>query len=219
MKLRIKVINVFVSTLVILTAILTGCTSSQGQTIDSGSLVFQDDFTDPSSGWFIYNADDAKSGGYQDGAYSIGSIGKNTVIVLNPKTRQQLANFSAEVDLRSTSKQPGAFMGIIYRLNNSGIYYRFAISDNQTYYVGKRTELVELEIMPKTHSESIKPVNEYNHLKVVCSGDSHEFYANGAKLGSLTDNTSLSGELGVAFSNWSPSENFTFTNFKLYNLK
>lgn len=217
MRMHVKFINALVSMLFVLAALLPGCTPSQ--TPENGSLIFEDDFTNTNSGWFVYKADDAKIGEYEKGAYSIRSIGKNTVIALNPKTRQQITDFVAEVDLRSTSDQSGAFMGIIYRLNNSGIYYRFAISDNQTYYVGKRIELVEEEIKPQTTSEFIKPANEYNHLKVVCRGNSHEFYANGAKLGSLTDNTSLSGELGIAFSNWSPSENFTFTNFKLYKLE
>ncbi|MCX6006779.1 MAG: hypothetical protein NTZ34_05905, partial [Chloroflexi bacterium] len=187
---------------------------------ENGTLIFQDDFTDPKSGWFIYKADSTKGGAYEQGAYSVWAVGSNTVIALNPKTRQQLKNFSAEVDLRETSSIRGAVMGIIYRLDNAGTYYRFAITDNRSFYVGRKSALgIEEEVYPQTPSDIIKPADEYNRLKVVCIGENQDFYINGTKLATLTDNTSLKGELGISFSNWAISENYTFTNFKLYNLK
>jgi hypothetical protein len=195
---------------------MSACTQTDGE---SGKLVFQDDFKDPKSGWFIYKSDDAHGGAYGSGEYRVWSVGKNTVIVLNPKTRQQLSDFSAEVDVRKTSDQKGAVMGIIYRLNDIGNYYRFAITDNQTFYVGKGDGQFEEELEPMTSSEYIKPGNEYNRLKVVCKADTQDFYINGNKLATLSDNISLKGELGIAFSNWAPSENYTFTNFKLYSSK
>jgi hypothetical protein len=110
-------------------------------------------------------------------------------------------------------------MGIIYRLDDAGNYYRFAISDNRTFYVGRGKGGFEEQIHEDTYSDIIKPGNEYNRLKVVCLGDNQDFYINGIKMATLTDNTSLKGELGISFSNWAPSENYTFTNFKLYKLK
>jgi hypothetical protein len=205
--------------LAISTGFISGCVTRQTPGAESGTPIFQDDFKDPKSGWVVYKADSSKGGAYEQGDYSVWSIGKNTVIVLNPKTRQQLGNNAAEVDLRETSTLNGTVMGIIYRLDNNGNYYRFTITDNQTFYVSRGSQGLEKEIEPETPSDTIKPANEYNHLKVVCSGDNQDFYINGSKLASITDNTSLKGELGIAFGNWTPSENFTFTNFKLYSLK
>jgi len=211
-------ICVFLSILFISTTFITGCTPSQ-QSTETGPMVFQDDFTNPNSGWSIYKADETKGGEYQQGAYHVWSIGKNTVIALNPKTRQQLGDFSAEVDLRTTSEIRGAVMGIIYRLDNDGKYYRFAITDNQTYYVGKGYQGFEEELKPMEHSDTIKPAGEYNRLKIICKGENQDLYINDIKVGNLTDNTSLTGELGISFSNWAPTENYTFTNFKLNKLK
>ena len=213
-------ISILLSILVLSTGFISSCTSPQQTSSENGTLIFQDDFTDPKSGWFIYKADSTRGGAYEQGDYNAWADGKNTVIALNPKTRQQLQDFSAEVDLRETSAIRGAVLGIIYRLDNAGYYYRFAITDNRTFYVGKKSEFgVEEEVHPQTPSDIIKPANEYNRLKVVCIGENQDFYINGTKLATLTDNTSLKGELGIIFSNWAPSENYTFTNFKLYNLK
>lgn len=219
MKLSKYCISIFLSILFVSTSLITGCISLDGQSAQTGPLIFEDDFTDPNSGWFIYNADSTRGGAYVQGAFSVWSSGKNTVIALNPKTRQQLGDFSAEVDVRETSDNRGAVMGIIYRLDNDGNYYRFAITDNQTYYVGKGKQGLEEELKPMEHSSVIKPGSEYNRLKVVCQGANHDFYINDTKMGNISDNTSFKGELGISFSNWSPSENYTFTNFKLYKLK
>ena len=220
MKTSKYCLNILLSLLVISTGLISGCVTQQTPGTEYGAPIFQDDFKDPQSGWFVYKADSSKGGAYEQGAYSVWSIGKNTVFVLNPKTNQELSNFAVEVDLRKTSALNGALMGIIYRLDKDGNYYRFAITDNRTFYVGSggRNGL-ENELEPMTHSDIIKLGNEYNHLKLVCSGENQDFYINGSKLASITDNTSLKGELGISLGNWAPSENYTFTNFKLYNLK
>ena len=210
--------SILLSLLVLSTGFISGCTPQQISP-ENGALIFQDDFTNPKSGWSIYKADSTKGGAYEQGAYSVWSAGKNTVIALNPKTKQQFKDFSAEVDLRETTSIRGAVMGIIYRLDDAGTYYRFAITDNRSFYVGRGNGGFEEEIYEMVSSDVIKPGNEYNRLKVVCQGENQDFYINGTKMATLTDNISLKGELGIAFSNLSPSENFTFTNFKLYKLK
>ncbi|MHB8084219.1 MAG: hypothetical protein ACYDHZ_00120 [Dehalococcoidia bacterium] len=212
-------LNILLGLFAISTGLISGCASQQTQGTQLGTPIFQDDFKNPQSGWYVYKADYSKTGAYGQGEYDVWSVGKNTVIVLNPKTTQSLRNFEAEVDVRKTSTLNGAVMGMIYRLDADGNYYRFSITDNQTYYVSRGVKGLEREMQPETPSDVIKPGNEYNQLKVVCSGYTQDFFINGSKLTSITDNTSSQGELGIAFGNWTPSENFTFTNFKLFNLK
>ncbi len=213
-------LNILLGLLAISTGLISGCAPQQTQGIQLGAPIFQDDFTNPQSGWYVYKADSSKGGAYEQGDYSIWSIGRNKVVVLNPKTNQELGNFAVEVDLRKTTTLNGALMGIIYRLDKDGNYYQFAITDNRTFYVGRAGgQGLERQIQPETPSDVIKPANEYNHLKLVCSGENQDFYINGSKLATITDNTSLKGELGISFGNWAPSENFTFTNFKLFSLK
>jgi hypothetical protein len=213
-------LNIVLSLLAISTSLISGCKTQQTPGAEYGAPIFQDDFKDSQSGWFVYKADSSKGGAYEQGDYSVWSVGKNTVVVLNPKTNQELGNFAVEVDLRTTSTLNGALMGIIYRLDKDGNYYRFAITDNRTFYVGQgNSKGLENALEPMTPSDIIKPGNEYNHLKLVCSGENQDFYINGSKLATITDNTSLKGELGISFGNWTPSENFTFTNFKLFSLK
>ena len=212
MKISMQYKCIFLSTLMIVTGLISGCSQTG---FNNEKVVYQDNFTNPDSGWFVYKADADKGGKYDNGAYSVWANSPSTVIVLNPNTRQAPGNFALEVDVKKTSAEKGALLGIVYRLDNSGHYYRFAISDNQTYSLGSGTTGIEEQIKPDEHSDSIKPANEINHLKLVCKGQIHELYINGASLATVTDNASLNGEIGMVFSNWATTANYSFTNFKL----
>jgi hypothetical protein len=183
------------------------------------TLVFQDDLSNPNSGWFVYKAGETKGGKYDKGFYSVWSHAQDTVLVLNPKLRKQYDNFIVEVDVQRTSEETGTLLGIIYRLDDAGHYYRFCISDNQTYYVTSRINGIDQQLNLSETSSSIKPVTEINRLKLVCDGTIQDLYVNGNKLDSVTDNTSLTGEMGLAFINLSPTASYTFTNFKLSKIE
>ncbi len=208
-------LSVLLTALVLLAGLIPGCaapTASAG----SGKLVFHDDFTDPKSGWYVYKADSTKGGYYGQDSYNVWSQGHNNVIVLNPKTTQDLSDFTVEVDVRRIGAAEGSLMGVIYRLDTSGQYYRFSVSENQTYYITRGGGGVERGIHPQVFSQAVKPATDYNRLKVVCSGVQQDFYINGTKVDSITDNVTMKGQMGMIFGNWAPSENYTFTNFNLY---
>jgi hypothetical protein len=193
--------------LLVATGLLPACSQSQS---------FQDDFNDPKSGWFIYKPDDTKGGKYDTGAYSLWTNTKTTLIALNPKTRQDIRDFTVEANVKKVSGEIGTALGIVYRMDIVG-HYRFTITDNQTFWIAysKGTQL-EMDLVEEQFSPYIKPASEGNKLKVICTGAKHEVYANDNLLATVTDNTSLKGELGMCFSNWrSPAASYTFSDFKL----
>lgn len=213
-------INVLITGLVLAAGLVTGCNLSPTAPGDiNGKVVFQDDFKDPNSGWFVYKADDTKGGKYDDGAYSVWANVKSTIIALNPKTRQKFGHFTVEVDVKQTSVGRGTASGIIYRMNDLGIHYRFAVTDNQTFWIGLNKIGLEEQIHEEEFSEYIKPAGESNRLKVVCTAAEQQVYANGHKLATISDNISKIGELGMAFSNFgTPTAAYTFSNFKLWSI-
>jgi hypothetical protein len=204
--------------LILGTGLISGCNTLPnvpGNT--AASIAFQDDFKDPKSGWFVYKADPNKGGSYENGGYKVWTTARDTVIALNPKTRQEIGDFTVEANVQRLSEGYGTAMGFIYRLTADGRYYRFAVTDNQTYWVGRRTNLLEEQIVDETYSSYIKPSSEVNRLKVVCKGAQQEVYVNGNLLTSVTDNVSLKGELGMAFSNYGkPAASYIFSDFKLW---
>ena len=205
-------LTITAAVIVLLSALIPSYGCNQG----SAKFVFQDDFKDPKSGWFVLKADDTKGGKYADGSYQVWATQKNTVVVLNPKTRQEIGDFNVEVTVKQTSDGKGTALGIIYRLDNNGQYYRFTIADDQSFWVGRNTGLLEEEIVEKQSSKFIKPVTDGNKLKVVCSGIKQEVYVNDQLLSTVTDNTSVRGEMGMAFSNFgTPTANYTFSDFIL----
>jgi hypothetical protein len=209
-------ISVLLIALVSITGLVPACNTSPSSTGQTGKVIFQDDFKDPNSGWFVYKQDETKVGKYEAGDYSVSSSAKNTVVVLNPKTRQNIGDFAVEVDVKKTSGDTGTALGIIYRLNNDGKYYRFAITDNQTFWIGKNDGGFEKQLYEMKSSPYIKPAAEGNRLKVVCNGLQQEVYVNDNKVATVSDNTSLKGELGMAFSNFGTlTASYTFSNFVL----
>lgn len=183
----------------------------------TGGLIFEDNFTNPSTGWSVIGADQTIGGKYNNGSYDVWTNDRRQVIVNNSRLGK-FSDFTAEVSLKKTSGLPGALYGIVYRFDDAGHYYRFAITDNRTWVVGRMSNMLPVEemLVELQSSDFIKPGNETNVLKVVCLGENQDFYINGSKLWSTTDNTSLNGEIGLMFSNWTTSAGYSISDFKLY---
>jgi hypothetical protein len=187
---------------------------------DGGKIIFQDDFKDPKSGWFVYGADASMSGKYGVGSYDVQAVDRKQIIVLNPRLKQQQGDYEVEATVKKTSGPVGALLGIVYRFGDNGYYYRFSITDNRTWVVGRKSAAVFEEMMMELQSSDfIRPGDEANSLKVVCRGENQDFYVNGNKLGSISDNTSLKGDVGMIFSNWTTNAGYSFSDFRLTSLK
>jgi len=120
----------------------TGSTGPTGATAASGATgaaaIFRDDFSDPSSGWDVFQ-DPKTSASYQDGRYVVTAAGGFRVSGdINTSTQQlsELGDVRVEVTGQLLSG-PSALYGVICRAVSPTDYYYFLVQGNGDYYIGE----------------------------------------------------------------------------------
>ena len=167
----------------------------------ASAVIFQDDFSDPASGWYSVEADRDQDApgyiGYKAGAYAILTEGRGLLEVGG--SNQYLSDVVIDVDATLISVLPGnwAYYGVGCRTGGLGGYYLYVDGDGSYGIVkinrGQFEWLVEWQ-----ESAAIRQGNETNHLRVVCAGSYLALYANGELLAETWDDFYQHGETVLA---------------------
>jgi hypothetical protein len=165
------------------------------------TLIFRDDFSDPTSGW-PRRSTAASSAGYEGGEYYLlREAGQTQVPIAGRPDRY--GDFRAEVDVRVTSASDDAYAFVNFRRTNDA-FYRFSIYPNAgTYMVNRwqrdggelrRTLLSDFEPAPQLHAGA-----EWNRIGVQAQGSEIALFVNGRQVAWLQDDSSSDGvlQLGV----------------------
>jgi hypothetical protein len=163
----------------------------------SGSVLFQDEFSDPSSGWDRRPQDPAGFLDYSEGVYRIQAIGVEKLVWAGPDLTFTDAHFEVEAT-RVAGPEDDDF-GLVCRAVDPANFYFFAISSDGYYGIGKVRdgvpELVGMAAMPP--SEAIRQGNDRNHLRAECVGENLSLYVNGILLAVVQDAEFSAGETGL----------------------
>jgi len=181
-------------------------------------ILFQDDFSNPASGWMVTKKDYAEFG-YLDGEYRI-LLNKADFNTYSLVPKQTFDNCSVEADVRLAAGPSNGVFGILCRAEADAQTvhkaYVFAIRGDGFYAILKRTSPSFWDaIAYGKESKAIKPGNAVNHLRADCSGDTLTFYINGEKLLEKTDPAFKIGGVGLAVTTQPKSETLDvrFDNF------
>ena len=181
-------------------------------------ILFQDDFSNPASGWMVTKKDYAEFG-YLDGEYRI-LLNKADFNTYSLVPKQTFDNCSVEADVRLAAGPSNGVFGILCRAEADAQTvhkaYVFAIRGDGFYAILKRTSPSFWDaIAYGKESKAIKPGNAVNHLRADCSGDTLTFYVNGEKLLEKTDAAFKTGGVGLAVTTQPKSETLDvrFDNF------
>jgi hypothetical protein len=179
--------------LCVLALAVSGCQANQAA---SGSLLFQDDFSKPSSGWLVG----------QDGSGLVQYIsGGMRIFVSQPAAaRLTVPNLSfkdvrIEVDTVKLAGPDDNNFGLICRYQDEANFYFFEISSDGYYTVGKYKDgIMSLIGMSQMQSHnSIHQGASKNHLRADCTGSNLAFYINNQKVTSVVDHELKSGDIGL----------------------
>ena len=169
-----------------------------GITVPSGQLLFQDDFSNASSGWEVFDEPEA-SAAYTGGEY---------VLRLNraPLRAWGLLRgpaLPADVAL-SVTVYPGAGVawggyGVICRFADDEHYYFFLTTSASKFIIGKRsggtqTGLSSSKFQP---SDAILAGDAPNRLTAACVGNRLSLSVNTVPVAEVTDNEFPSGAVGL----------------------
>jgi len=195
----------------VLTALACG-SSTPSEPLPEGVL-FQDDFSDTSSGWDRVNVSDGITD-YEDGVYRILVNTDNTDVWANPGLN--FTDTVIEVEATKVGGPDDNDFGIICRYEDTSNFYALIISSDGYYGVYKVLDSEQLLIGEESMmpSDANKQGNVTNIIRVDCIGSTLTLYANGTQLVSVKDNSFSSGDAGLLAGTFdTPGTDIHFDNF------
>ena len=179
------------------------------------NVLFQDDFSDPSSGWDKVSGEDGLTD-YIDGAYRIYVNAENTDIWSNPDL--DFTDTQIEVEATKAGGDDNNDFGIICRYQDVNNFYFFIISSDGYYGLGKvangEQQLIGDDSMPP--SEVIKQGEATNLIRADCIGNQLSLHVNGVKLAEYGDTDFTSGDVGLMAGSFTvPGTDIHFKDFKV----
>ena len=179
----------------------------------AGRLLFQDDFSDPKSGWDRLTNEDGITD-YYNGQYRILVNTTNTDVWANPGLN--FTNTIIDVDATKAGGDDNNDLGVICRYKDSNNFYFFVISSDGYYGIGKFKDgqqvLVGMESMPPT--DVVRQGNATNHIQAECNGSTLRLVVNGQQLAETSDSDFTSGDAGLLAGSFeNPGTDILFDNF------
>lgn len=182
------------------------------QALPSGSVLFQDDFAQATTGWDRLLVTEGVMD-YYSGGYRVLVNGLQTNFWTTP--RQNFTDVRLEVDTGKLAGPDENRIGLLCRYNGRD-YYFFVISSDGYYGAGlfkggQATLLGQTELL---YSAQINTGVAVNHLRADCAGSTLTFYVNGFKVTEAQDASLTSGDIGLLAGTFNePGVDVIFDNF------
>jgi len=181
--------------------------------VTSGSVLYQDIFSNPQSGWGELSAASGTAD-YLNGAYHI--VVNQPQVNLWTHPGMNFSNVHEEVSLMTPSGPLANRMGLICRLKDEKNFYFFVISADGYYGIGKtkdgQTNLLNGDKMQP--SDSILTGSQINRIRADCVGNVLMLYVNDTFVTSVKDDDFSSGDVGILAGTFDqPGADVYFDNF------
>jgi hypothetical protein len=177
-----------------------------------GSVLLQDDFGDPSTGWEV-GSYDTGTVGYEAGKYRVDSFGDGDTMwgIANRDFDDTVIEVSAEQV--SAPPNDNNDYGVICRVQDNSDGYFLLISGDGFYTILKRSNETFDPLIDWTPTDVIRPGNAVNELRATCSGSTLTLEVNGQLLGSTSDSEFSHGDLALTATSYEPeSTQINFDN-------
>ncbi|MGA7192020.1 MAG: hypothetical protein WBW94_00200 [Anaerolineales bacterium] len=180
--------------------------------VSSGTVLFKDDFSSPTSGWDRYKSAEGTMD-YDGGAYRIlvNALQVNFWSTLH----KDFGDVRTEVDAGKIAGPDENRIGLICRYTGNQ-YYFFIISSDGYYGIGifNNGQTALLGQSEVQSSSQIKTGAAVNHLRADCNGDTLTLYANGFQLAQVHDPNLKHGDVGLLAGTFThPGVDVIFDNF------
>ncbi len=192
-------------------------TTDLDEGVEGYVLVYEDDFSDPSSGW-----DDAfdryTTKQYGNNKYYIDMSTSN--LVAWGLANRKVSDFRLEVDAAQESGPNNNGYGILFRFQDRDNFYRFDISGDGFFLLSKFHNGEWVTLIPWTASSAVNVGQAANRLFVEAIGSQIRVYVNEALLAEVKDDAFTEGNFGFFASTFSePNLTVSFDDIKLWTPK
>ncbi len=214
MKLKIRFLAILsILALGVLACDLSTALPSAVSSSGSHNVLFQDDFSDPTSGWSVSNETDRVIA-YQDGGlrFFVNQAHYDywSVPGLN------FSDVHIDADATKLAGPDDNDLGILCRYRDQNNFYGFLISSDGYYGISKMKNgehtLIGMDGMRV--SQTIQTGQATNHIRADCIGSTLALYVNGEKLYEVQDADFTSGDVGLLVGTFDqPGADVRFNNF------
>ncbi|KXK45703.1 MAG: hypothetical protein UZ10_BCD003001803 [Bacteroidetes bacterium OLB10] len=180
--------------------------------LPAGSVLFQDDFSNQTTGWDRLLVNEGIMD-YDSGGYRILVNALQTNFWSTPN--KTFNDVRIEVDTGKLAGPDENRIGLLCRFNGKD-YYFFIMTSDGFYGVGlfkdgQATLLGQSEMLS---SDNINKGLAINHLRADCAGQTLTFYVNGFQIAQAQDSTLTSGDVGMLAGTFSTAGvDIVFDNF------
>jgi serine/threonine-protein kinase len=169
-----------------------------GAPAPTGEVLFQDDFSDPNSGWDDWETDNGSVAGYKDGHYYVQT---NTTVWMWGRSNHHFTDVVIDVDARQVAapSNNNNGYGVICRVqsNDWGDGYGLVIAGDGNYSIQKIIEGDWEPIIDWTYSDVINQGNASNDIRAVCDGSRLVLIVNGEIVAQAEDDEFPSGDVSL----------------------
>ena len=191
--------------------VTTSPTGKSPGSVVSPGLLYEDDFTDPASGWKKFS-DETRDSNYENGEFSLTVKKWNWGDWIVNRNAGRFTDMVLDVDAKLVSGTFQSGYGVVFRTQNDDSFYRFLVTGQGEYAIQKRSNGVVQVLQKYTKSPFINQGDVTNHLRVICKGPQVIVVCNGHQLDSIKDTTFLDGFVGVAVYTVEPPATAHFDN-------
>ncbi|MBU0495848.1 MAG: hypothetical protein KKA73_25050 [Chloroflexi bacterium] len=180
----------------------------------SSKPAFEDDFSDPTSGWESKTTTDY-SYGYADGEYFCREEQDN-YMVRGQYPGLEFGDFIYQAEGRQAEGDAENEYGLIFRYVD-GDYYKFGVTGDGYYHLSLRQNGEWTAVVDWAESRLIKRGDQVNVLKVVCAGEDISLYINDEFIVTAQGQGPTEGLIGLFAGGWEnmPTE-ARFDNLKVW---
>ncbi len=164
------------------------------QSDETGSVIFQDDFSQIDSNWNL-EAGDGVERSISNGEFSLNVIKDQTDAWSTYPL--ELGDVSIEVDARKAFGSDVNNYGVMCRYQDSDNFYFLQVGSDGTYAITRYLNGENSVLVDWTNSQNVRKGDATNHLRADCVGDILSLYANGALLASVQDDNLASGKFAL----------------------
>lgn len=196
MSIRNRIIAVTFAVLVLATIACGGFGDSSSGSSASGDTVFEDNFSDPKTGWEVGDYDSG-SVGYRDGVYFVAALGHGDTMWGVANTSFKDVDIAIDTTQIDAGPEDNNDYGIACRVQNDGSGYYLLISGDGGFAILKGYEEGYEALVDWTATDAVRQGNATNSMRAVCDGSTITLYANGQRLATAEDTTFSSGDIAL----------------------
>ena len=198
-------------------------TPSEAPVSPDKNILYQDDFTNPATGWPEDKFDNYFIGYHEPEYYHIEVTSPNSKTTVFEPQKKTFTDVTIDLDVLTVSAKTaseGDFRyGIVFRRSGDQ-YYAFTISPRSKKWFALKSSPSELTVLAEGTDDNIHELNSDDALRVDAQGTNFLFHINDEVVGEASDSDYASGEIGFYVESFdSPNTHIHFDKLVIRNVE